>query len=235
MFYGSFVDRKAMRAYAWHRYVIIYWSTQMKNLIISAVIACGLSTSAIAGNPDPVVAYVAPVVAASTTDWSGFYVGGLADFESGDILYSGDASSIGFDFEPGTGYGVFAGYNFQSGAFVYGGELSYIVPGNNLVGFSNSLFTYTADIKARAGYTMGNALLYGFVGASTGHFDDSSVVEWDEAGYNYGVGADYLITSSIFVGAEYLMRSMEGATGNGGNQISESNTQSLSVRVGYNF
>lgn len=213
----------------------------MKNLILSAVVSCGFSTSAIAGSPDTSAAYVAPPVApaaASVTDWSGFYAGGVASSVSGEVDYfsGGVFSNGGHRFE-GSQFGVMAGYNLQNGRYVYGGEVSYLSGDATVEAFASE-YTDMIDLKARVGYALGDALIYGVVGYSVGSWFEitgSPVETIQPAGINYGVGVDYLVTNSIFVGAEYLARDLsDDFVDNPGFSL-ETSVQSVQLRAGWNF
>jgi opacity protein-like surface antigen len=100
-------------------------------------------------------------------------------------------------------YGGFAGYNFQSGATVYGMELAYST-GNVRpdVGWPIDDFHYGQfiDAKARIGFAVGNAPVYGVAGWTMGKWNEEGYVG-DSSGFNAGVGLDYLVTSNVFIGA----------------------------------
>ncbi len=52
-------------------------------------------------------------------------------------------------------------------------------------------------------------------------------------GMNYGVGADFLITDNIFVGADYIVRDLSGAISP--DETVNLGVQALELRVGMNF
>lgn len=206
----------------------------MKNLILSAAVTCGFATFAAAGSPDPTVEFVP--TAATGTDWGGFYAGGIASFDGGNLdAFVGDVLISAPLLEPATEFGIFVGYNVQHGSLVFGGEASYLTGGVPLQVQSTSRFTYFADVKARLGYAFGDAFLYGVVGGSFSTFDDSGSSILPSTGFNYGAGIDYLLTDSGFVGAEYLVREISGvADGNPAN-THESSIQSSQIRIGWKF
>ncbi len=189
------------------------------------------ASSALADGPAPVAVAPAPIMA-SVTNWSGFYAGGMVSYDSGDHEYNDIPTQ--YEFVPAASYGAFAGYNFQNGSFVYGGEVAYSTADAELSGFPGEEFTYLADAKARVGYVAGNALIYGVVGGTMGNYTYPSGTNWDVTGFNYGAGVDYLISPSMFVGLEYLIRDVSGDTNNPG-QVSTSIVHSAQLRVGYKF
>ena len=176
----------------------------------------------------------------------------------------------------GTLYGAFAGYNFTRGSMVLGLEAAYSMGSvgfefgstNDMSGDQLDFFRWLeefyggstpdaysgkfssfVDLKARAGFSAGSALIYGFAGMSLGeyqYFDDG--VEIDEfpafgtSGMNYGVGIDYLITDSIFLGAEYIIRDQAGTVysiyddGDGSMDWDmTANVQAIQLRAGMKF
>jgi opacity protein-like surface antigen len=145
----------------------------------------------------------------------------------------------------GTLYGAFAGYNFTSGSMVFGLEAAYSMGsvgfefgsrddmsddqfdffgwlgefygGGAAAEAYSGRFSSFVDLKARAGFSAGSALVYGFAGLSLGEYQYfEGGVEIDEfpafgtSGMNYGVGIDYLVTDSIFLGVEYIIRDQAG-------------------------
>ena len=55
---------------------------------------------------------------------------------------------------------------------------------------------------------------------------------------NYGVGVDMLVTNSVFIGAEYIVRDITSAanpTRLPDTNIAEANLQTLSIRIGMQF
>ena len=173
-----------------------------KNTIIASVVAAFAATAASAGSlvvpvADPVIV-VAPTPADSL--WDGFYAGATFGWNTGDTQFLTATSapfSRAFD---GLTYGGFIGYNYvMDGGFMLGAELAGTVI--NMDGppdFVSTVF----DAKLRAGVEMDRALVYVSGGYS---------MLWDDAsnegtGWNVGAGIDYLVTDSIFVGAEYVYR-----------------------------
>jgi outer membrane immunogenic protein len=140
---------------------------------------------------------------AMAQDFSGLYGGvsygdatGAIDFPVDDI----------YDIE-GRVAGAFIGYNVQSGALVYGGELAFQPGDIPLVVYSGTYLDRLVDLKGRLGYAMGPALIYGVLGYSGNRLyagSDSTT----GGGVAFGLGVDYRAGDRFFVGAEYLRRKM---------------------------
>ena len=205
----------------------------MKQTLISASIVAMLSSGAIAGNIDTATAD--PVITPPTTtvtDWSGSYCG--LSYSSGGGTDAGSSGST-FDYFDDTAIGGFCGNNWQRSNLVYGGELNVTAGSLAIDGFSDELGTRT-ELRARVGYAMGDALVYGFLGYGT------SDVKWggtnpggyDVAGGTYGMGVDYMVTDSMFAGLEVSNLELKGMpTGGNGEHTHDINV--ISLRIGWKF
>ncbi len=141
----------------------------MKKLTLMAATAAALAhTPALAGSPEAPVFPVTQIAPPATTDWSGFYAGGMVSFDDAGFInfFNGGVPGSAFPEDSATTFGGFAGYNFQNGAFVYGGELSVSSGGFGASGFPAAYFETIFDLKGRAGYSFGDVLVYGVVGGS---------------------------------------------------------------------
>ncbi|EPX78947.1 outer membrane protein [Litoreibacter arenae] len=194
----------------------------MKRILTSTAIAglaaTSLAGAAFAGNLDdaPVERPVyAPVPAPANTggDWTGFYAGaqlGYGDADSSVPALNGNDSL----------YGIHAGYDYDFGRFVLGGELDYDKADIDLGGGAASIDS-VARAKIRAGYDMGRTLLYATGGAARA---DTSV--GDESGPFLGLGAAYKVTESFTVGGEFLTHQFDDVGSVAGNDI-DANTFTL--------
>ncbi len=194
---------------------------------LAATLAFGLASPAFAGGyvepaaPHPVAAPVAQ------SDWTGFYAGG--QFE---LIADGSFLEIGspFAFElDGLLFGIFAGYRYDLGTYVVGGEIDYLMGSGEQTGnfFGPSDIDYDPLIRAgvEVGYDAGSALVYATVGyAHLGTGDGS-------AGYYYGVGSDFVLSDTITVGAEMLQHTFDGS----GGVPSELDLLTLGLNVAYRF
>lgn len=205
----------------------------MKRLLLTTAVASLAASSVLAGAVVYVAPPTSPVVATTVatphvTDWSGFYAG----LSAGGL--NGDGGDDPFTFD-GTAYGAFAGYNMQRGAFVYGGELAYTYADTTYesgVGSGSGEFGLF-DLKARAGYSLGTALVYLAAGGTFGVYsDDAGYDNAAVSGYNYGIGAEYKFGEHMFVGVEYLARdvSIEDTP-----DVEGASVDTFALRAGWHF
>ena len=112
------------------------------SLLSTTVIATCFAASAFAADLPSRTAPVAPVVYVPAFTWTGFYIGlnaGGAWAGSRDVTVTGPGGGPANAVIGGSGDGAFvgglqAGYNWQSGAFVYGVEadIQYVSMSNNV-------------------------------------------------------------------------------------------------------
>ena len=172
----------------------------MKNvMILGAVVAMATASAATAGGmaapvvepaPAPVITPMAPM----SSDWSGFYLGAQAG--AGKAEFGGTATAPDQDLN---NYGVHAGYLYDLGSFVLGGELAYDKLDVDTIGDNNDV----VRAGVLAGYDAGRFMPYlagGYAYLDTDAFGTSE----NDNGYYYGVGATYAVTPKIRVGVEYL-------------------------------
>ena len=213
----------------------------MKQTLISASIVAMLSSGAIAGNIDTATAD--PVItppASTSTDWSGSYCG-LSYSSGGGTESSAYYGTYTYDYVDDTAIGGFCGNNWQRSNLVYGGELN--VTGGSLgfavnAGFQggDELGTRT-ELRARVGYAMGDALIYGFLGYGTSEitWDGNGGGAYDVAGGTYGLGVDYMVTDSMFAGLEVSNLELTGTPPAGGADAATQDITVISLRIGWKF
>lgn len=162
---------------------------------ITLAASTAMGGAAYAGNlaepvvEDPVYA-PAPAPVPVSGDWTGFYTGlqlGYGDVDGPGVL----------DGDNGT-YGFHAGYDYDLGNYVIGGELDYDKTDIDLNNGAASVDS-VARLKFKGGYDLGNTLIYATAGAARA---DTSL--GDETGPFAGIGATYKITDRYTVGAEVL-------------------------------
>ncbi len=183
-----------------------------------------------------------PAVAQSGSDWSGFYGGitsgevtGMQDYFDNDVpRRPGFPTKMG-----GPNSGVFLGYNLQNGGMVYGIEVtqgtSYVYPVEIPAAFPNRHSAMT-DAKARVGYAIGDALVYAAGGWSGSTWTENTSDVISTSGWNYGVGVDYALTDTLFVGVEYLHRELASENFNYVPSARfESSLDEVSLRIGARF
>lgn len=143
---------------------------------------------------------------APISSWAGPYVGAQVGYGFKGRV-SGPGGTIGT--EGWTG-GVFGGYNFQDGQFVYGieGDINYSdIKGTDLG--THARTRVDGSIRGRAGVAVtDDILVYGTAGVAlanqrltdvaTGVNESKGLV-----GYTVGAGADVKLTEDVFARAEY--------------------------------
>ncbi len=187
--------------------------TQKFKMIALALTASALGSVALAGTIEetPVEQSVTPPVFTPAPvnvggDWTGFYTGlqlGHADADSATGALDGDDTSYGFH----------AGYDYDFGQFVLGGEFDYDKTDINLGGGAASIDS-VARAKIRGGYDLGRTLVYATAGAARA---DTSV--GNESGKFLGLGVAYQVTDRYLVGAEVLEHRFDDVGGVAGNDI----------------
>jgi outer membrane immunogenic protein len=194
-------------------------------------IGAALATPAIgtAAAADFYKAPPAPYVS-SGYSWMGPYVGANFGYQWGDLTNSGARPS-------GIAGGGQAGYNWQYGQFVVGGETDLQFSDSNDV-FANYKFSnpWFGTLRGRAGLAMNNILFYGTLGLAygRGHIDLNGLSEDNmHVGWAGGGGLEVGLTQNWSVRAEYLYidLSSEGYVLTGANNGLQSNL----VRFGVNY
>lgn len=171
----------------------------MKRVFVAAAVAATVSSGAFAADIVRGPAPYAPLPA--YYNWSGAYAGLNLGYQWGEITHLGGNPS-------GVLGGAQVGYNWQSGAFVFGGETDIQITGASDTfapyKFSNPWF---GTLRARAGYAMNNILVYGTLGLAYGDLNITSA-GFDEthtlAGWTGGVGMEVGFTPRWSAKAEYL-------------------------------
>jgi outer membrane immunogenic protein len=202
----------------------------MKKMFLVAAIATisgAASAADIVRGPSP---FYAPAPAAY--NWGGGYVGLNAGYEWGRI------TNVGVD-PAGLLGGVQAGYNWQSGAFVLGGETDFQFTGADDTfapyKFSNPWF---GTLRGRVGYAMNNILVYDTLGLAYGELT-GTLAGLDEThihtGWTGGLGMEVGFTPNWSAKVEYLYMDLgdRGYTITGVNNGFQSNI--LRFGVNYHF
>ena len=114
------------------------------------------------------VPQITAVQTASAQDWAGPYAGGQLSWDNfavEDRNYGTGPKTIN-----GAGFGVFGGYNFQSGPWVYGPELQltkHSAEGDVDEYFLPATIESSVGLRARVGYATGKTLPYLAIGAAS--------------------------------------------------------------------
>jgi len=205
----------------------------MKNILAVSTVAIFAAGAALAGSLEPVAVDTAPyaIPASIATDWSGFYVGGLAGIQNGDAIANpGTPIEVVTPIDV-TNYGGFAGYNFQQGSIVYGAEIAAQM-GNITAGVTTVNLDYLVDARPRVGYAFDSVLVYAAGGYSTGQMSNLGISE-TFSGFNVGAGLELAVTDNFFLGGEYIYRDMSGTTA--GLTPFDIKTHGVQVRAGFRF
>lgn len=175
-----------------------------KTIIGAAAIAATVATTPVRAAD---IGRVAPAPYASTAPiggyvWTGPYVGLNLGYQWGKVSGWGGNPS-------GLAGGVQAGYNWQSGQFVFGGETDLQLSGADDIfagyKFSNTWFGTT---RARGGVALSNVLLYLTAGIAYGGLKVESAGLLSEShthlGWTVGGGIEVGFTPNWSAKAEYL-------------------------------
>lgn len=166
----------------------------------------------------------AALLALSTTsaladDWSGFYAGaGIGTLEV-------DTSVPGIK-ENDTSYGLHAGYRYDAGQLVFGGEFEYDWTDIELVTGAISA-DRVMRFKATAGYDFGQTLVY--LAAGTAEVDVDGL--GDDWGGFYGLGAAYAVSPQASVSLELLEHNFNNIGGSG----IDADAWSANLRLSWKF
>jgi len=185
-------------------------------LIIAMVAIASMSSMAMAGGYEPSGKGFAPPPVYS---WTGFYVGGHAGLATGDT--QGGVPGLGFtntDYNMDGGiYGGYGGYNYQSGAWVFGIEGTYSkadVQGDTTVlailGVDRDL-DWLATVEGRLGYAFGRSMIYARGGWAWGKLDTSvsafgfPILNGDAThnGWTAGFGFEHALGDWLIARVEY--------------------------------
>jgi outer membrane immunogenic protein len=135
--------------------------------------------------------------------WQGLYVGANLGYQWGGVKNSAADPS-------GIVGGAQAGYNWQRGQFVFGGETDIQVSGANDTfapwKFSNPWF---GTLRGRAGFAMNSVMFYGTFGLAYGTLKATNIAtaiseSRTNIGWAGGAGLEVALTGNWTARAEYL-------------------------------
>ncbi|PXW70604.1 opacity protein-like surface antigen [Loktanella sp. PT4BL] len=191
-------------------------------IVAGMATAGGLSEPVAAPSPAPVAVAPAPVMMGN--DWTGFYVGGQLGY--GQL----DPNAATTPSEPdGVIYGVHAGYNYDFGSIVLGGEVDYDLTD---ISFDtpNSDLDGVARAKAKLGYDAGAFMPYITAGYAQAQTSDD--LDGDTDGTFAGLGLSYMMSDSIVLGGEVLQHQFEDVADNDGLDV---DATTLTLRASFKF
>lgn len=171
-----------------------------RSILAAAAVILLAGTASAADLPRGPVPYYSPATAAGY-NWVGFYAGLNLGYEWGKVSNSSGSPA-------GIAGGGQAGYNWQNGHFVFGGETDLQLSAADDTfapwKFSNPWF---GTLRARAGYAMNNILFYGTGGLAYGDLKGelNSLTETKtEFGWTLGAGMEVGLTPNWTAKVEYL-------------------------------
>lgn len=160
--------------------------------------------------------------AAAPTGWGGFYAGGYISGHFTDVDVQDSTSLVGQSFDAlAGGVGVYGGYNFTAGQFVFGPEFTLDKQFGRAKKSAASLAEmnfeqqWSASARVRVGYDMGRVLPYVAAGVAYSQYELSMPQQsltpvagnWAgvEPGHGYvgAIGVDYKLMGNVNLRAEY--------------------------------
>ncbi|MGB7263350.1 MAG: outer membrane beta-barrel protein [Albidovulum sp.] len=197
----------------------------MAKTLVGAVVSGMMAVPALAGSlaepiaEAPVIAPVAPVNYGG--DWTGGYVGAQLGY--------GDVSATGLDGD-GLLYGLRGGYDWDLGNWVVGAGVDWDKTDIDLGTTAGDQLDSVARLKLRAGYDLGQTLVYGTAGAARAKADIGGVSRSDN-GWFAGIGAEYALTDQWSVGGEILTHQFNDFDSTG----IDVDATTATVNVGFRF
>ncbi len=213
--------------------------------------------------------YAPPVYAPAVVApyWAGFYLGASAGYawQKDDLDETLRGTTIPSGFTPistkpnGAKVGVFAGYNWQFGAVVFGPEADIEWAG---IGWDSAPFIngggdayetktdWQASIRGRVGYAFDNVLLYATGGVAFANIRYNYIDVMTPAtqefsstrtGWTVGSGVDWAFYSNLFLRAEYRYADFGDVTnsptvfGNAFDEHHSTTENALRIGLAYKF
>ncbi len=191
-------------------------------LVAGMASAGGLSEPVMTEAPAPVMVAPAPVMRG--TDWTGFYAGGQLGYGrvSSDTITDSDDPT-------GALYGVHAGYNYDFGSLVLGGELDY--DATNISADAPPLdIDSVARAKVKLGYDAGQFMPYFTAGVA--RLETSVTLDGSTDGSFAGLGLSYLMSDQFILGGEVLQHQFEDVADSAG---VDADATTLTLRASFKF
>jgi hypothetical protein len=177
---------------------------------------------------------------AAAQDFSGLYSGVNLSFSVDGTVESGPFFTP-FDYSlNGNSGGLFAGYNFVQGNWVFGAELGWSDGFDiDFAGETYGTLANIVDVRARAGTVFGNTLVYGALGWWKGEIDDfigpAGTPAIDVDGMSFGLGFETAMGPKSFLGAEITRRNGSADDLFGINYLDDVDLTTASIRAGFRF
>lgn len=191
-------------------------------LVAGMASAGGLAEPVVTPAPAPVAVAPAPMMRGA--DWTGFYAGGQLGYGriNSDTITDADDPS-------GAIYGVHAGYNYDFGSLVLGGELD--IDGTNISSDTPAVdVDSVARAKVKLGYDAGQFMPYATAGVA--RLQTSGALDGETDGNFAGLGVSYLMSDTIMLGGEVLQHQFEDVADSAGVDV---DATTLSLRASFKF
>lgn len=202
--------------------------TSLKLALAASLSTLALASTASAGGMAPAVVepaqapVPAPAPVVYGSDWTGFYAGAQVGYgKSKSPAFSQDID--------GAVYGVHAGYNYDFGQYVLGGEVDYDKTNISDAAGSGIELDSVARLKLRAGYDAGSFLPYFTAGVAQAKTTGSLAAT--DTGNFYGLGVDYMVSPNVMVGGEVLKHKFSNFDNSG----ADVDATTLTARVSFKF
>ena len=193
-------------------------------LALAAGMASAGGMSEPVAEPAPAPIAVAPAPVPMGNDWTGFYAGGQLGY--GWL----DSDAINDEDDPaGALYGVHAGYNYDFGSVVLGGEIDYDLT-NIEIDDPASEVESVARAKAKLGYDAG--LFMPYLTAGVARVSTTDALDGETDGSFAGLGLSYMLSDTLILGGEVLQHQFEDFADNDGVDV---DARTLSLRASFKF
>ncbi|MFU8862998.1 MAG: outer membrane protein [Rhodobacterales bacterium] len=201
--------------------------------MIAAFGATAIAAPAFAGSlqpapMEPMIQAPAPVAMSMGRDWTGGYAGlqlGYADVDGGTLGDEGDDDFVSLTGDDVIG-GLTLGYDWQFGNFVAGVGADADIADVSIGGGAATL-ERVYRLKARAGYSFGNGLLYATGGGAGADIDGFGY----NTGYFVGAGYEHMVTNNISLGGEVLYHEFDDINDSG----IDVEATTFQIRANYRF
>lgn len=171
----------------------------------NAAIADDLTDPMIVQSPVPATVPVVNTIG----DWGGLYVGGSLGFAGVNDIVGTFADDV-----DGPTLGAHAGYEYDFGSFVLGGEIE--ISGFHVTdSAAETEIDSVSRLKLRAGYDAGALLPYVTAGVAQLNTSGAHLGDVDDTGSFYGLGLDYRMSDELRFGGEILQHNFNDFAASG--------------------
>jgi len=219
---------------------------RLSTFLLGGVAAIGVSSAALAADLVVYEPEAAPVVALSTTDWSGFYAGVHGGYGTGvlnldpEIALDIDADDVEEDVA-GWLIGGQIGYNFQADSLLFGIQsdiawsgIAYDEDGDG----ENDTIDWLGSTTGRVGFVADSFVPYlkggiAYAGG-TGHLGDEEDSQV-HVGWTVGAGVEFALADNVTLFGEYNYYDLGAATYEFTPGTVDVDAQLHTIKAGINF